>query len=125
MSELRQFFFIFRHFRETRLCKKSRKCGKQDNHSGRCDSKREVTNRFWVHSRAQVVNKMKRDLREQSEKEEAVIAEKLARVNEKEEELKERERESKEEISRMETTREEIGEQLFLMFCCMTLRALI
>jgi len=41
--------------------------------------------------------------------EEAVIAEKLARVNEKEEELKERERES------METTSEEIGEKLFLM----------
>ena len=68
---------------------------------------------------------MKRDFREQSEKEEAVIAEKLGRVNEKEEELKEKERESKEEISRMETTREEIGEQLLLMFCCMTLRALI
>jgi len=47
--------------------------------------------------------------------EEAVIAEKLARVNEKEEELKERERESTEKISSMETTSEEIGEKLFLM----------
>ena len=47
--------------------------------------------------------------------EEAVIAEKLARVNENEEELKERERESKEKISSMETTSEEIGEKLFLM----------
>ena len=47
--------------------------------------------------------------------EEAVIAEKLARVNEKEEELKERERESKEKISSMKTTSEEIGEKLFLM----------
>ena len=92
-------------------------------HSGRCDSNRTVTNRFWVNSRSQVLNKLKRDFREKAEKKEEVIEEKLARINEKEEDLKvkeedlkekeedlnDKEREATEKLSRMETSSEEIG----------------
>ena len=88
-------------------------------HSGRCDSNRTVTNRFWVNSRSQVLNKLKRHFREKAEKKEEVIAEKLARINEKEEDLKEKEedlndkeREATEKLSRMETSSEEIGKTL-------------
>ena len=121
---------IFHRFSSTRLCAKSRKCSKKYNHSGRCDSNRTVTNRFWVNSRSQVLNKLKRDFREKAEKKEEVIAEKFARINEKEEDLKvkeedlkekeedlkekeedlnDKEREATEKLSRMESSSEEIG----------------
>ena len=118
---------IFHRFSSTRLCAKSRKCSKKYNHSGRCDSNRTVTNRFWVNSRSQVLNKLKRDFREKAEKKEEVIAETFARINEKEEDLKvkeedlkekeedlnDKEREATEKLSRMETSSEEIGKTLY------------
>ena len=55
--------------------------------------KRDFTNRLLVHSRTQVLNKMKHDFREKSEKKEAITAKKLARLNEKEEDLKEKKNE--------------------------------
>lgn len=68
--------------------------------------KRDFTNRLLVHSRTQVLNKMKHDFREKSEKKEAITAKKLARLNEKEEDLKEKETTRK--LSRVETSPEEI-----------------
>ena len=103
---------IFHRFSLTRLCARSRKCRKKYNHSGRCDSNRTVTNRFWVNSRSQVLNKLKRHFREKAEKKEEVIAEKLARINEKEEDLNDKERKATEKLSRMETSSEEIGKTL-------------
>lgn len=81
-------------------------------HSGRCDSNRTVTKRLWVNSRSQVLNKLKRHFREKAEKKEEVIAEKLARINEKEEDLNDKERKATEKLSRMETSSEEIGKTL-------------
>ena len=111
---------IFHRFSSTRLCARSRKCSKKYNYSGRCDSNQTVTNRFWVNSRSQVLNKLKRDFREKAEKKEEVIAEKLARINEKEEDLKvkeedlnDKEREATEKLSRIETSSEEIGKTLY------------
>lgn len=103
---------IFHRFSLTRLCARSRKCRKKYNHSGRCDSNRTVTNRFWVNSGSQVLNKLKRHFREKAEKKEEVIAEKLARINEKEEDLNDKERKATEKLSRMETSSEEIGKTL-------------
>lgn len=62
------------------------------------------------------MNKLKRDFREKAEKKEEVIAEKLVRINEKEEDLKvkeedlnDKEREATEKLSRMKTSSEEIA----------------
>ena len=65
-----------------------------------------------MNSRSQVLNKLKRDFREKAEKKEEVIAEKLVRINEKEEDLNDKEREATEKLSRMETSSEEIGKTL-------------
>ena len=69
-----------------------------------------------MNSRSQVLNKLKRDFREKAEKKEEVIAEKLVRINEKEEDLKvkeenlnDKEREATEKLSRMKTSSEEIA----------------
>ena len=55
------------------------------------------------------MNKLKRDFREKAEKKEEVIAEKLVRINEKEEDLNDKEREATEKLSRMKTSSEEIA----------------
>ena len=49
-----------------------------------------------MNSRSQVLNKLKRDFRGKAEKKEEVIAEKFARINEKEEDLKVKEEDLKE-----------------------------
>ena len=49
-----------------------------------------------MNSRSQVLNKLRRDFREKAEKKEEVIAEKFARINEKEEDLKVKEEDLKE-----------------------------
>ena len=58
-----------------------------------------------MNSRSQVLNKLKCDFREKGEKKEEVIAEKLARINKKEENLKVKE----EDLS----SSEEIGKTLY------------
>ena len=68
-----------------------------------------------MNSRSQVLNKLKRDFREKAEKKEEVIAEKLARITEKEEDLNDKEREATEKLSRMETSSEEIGIRLSII----------
>jgi len=54
---------------------------------------------------------LKREFREESERNSATIAEKLARVNE----LEERERVSKEELSAIENSKEELGKLRVLL----------
>ena len=48
------------------LCSKSRKCGRKDKHSGRCDTNRKI-HAFWEASRFQLQNTLKREFRESEE----------------------------------------------------------
>ncbi|XP_078374894.1 uncharacterized protein LOC144658346 [Oculina patagonica] len=51
---------------KVKLCSKSRKCSKQDKHSGRCNKERKF-HAFWEASRVQVHNTLKRKFREANE----------------------------------------------------------
>lgn len=46
-------------FRGKKLCSRSRKCGKENNHAGRCNTDRRF-HAFWNTSRVQVINMLKR-----------------------------------------------------------------
>ena len=48
------------------MCSKSRKCSKQDKHSGKCNTERKFHS-FWQTSRFQIRNRLKRDYRDAEE----------------------------------------------------------
>ena len=60
------------------MCSKSRKCGKKDKHSGRCNTNRK-SHAFWEASRFQVLNTLKREFRESDEQLRADYETKTAR----------------------------------------------
>ena len=80
-------------FRELKLCSKSRKCGKKDKHSGRCDTNRKI-HAFWEGSRFQLQNTLKREFRESEEQLRANYETKTARfadLEDREEKVTEKE----------------------------------
>ena len=80
-------------FRELKLCSKSRKCGKEDKHSGRCDTNRKI-HAFWEASRFQLQNTLKREFRESEEQLRADYETKTARfanLEDREEKVHEKE----------------------------------
>ena len=83
----------FVHFRELKLCLKSRKCGKKDKHSGRCDTNRRI-HAFWEASCFQLKNTLRREFRESEEQLRANYETKTARfanLQDREEKVHEKE----------------------------------
>ena len=64
-----------------------------------------------MNSRSQVLNKLKRDFRGKAEKKEEVIAEKFARINEKEEDLKVKEEDLKEKEEDLKEKEEDLNDK--------------